>query len=73
MPSGSYVQVFVDCPFYKYDDGKTKITCEGLTDNSSLAQIFRKKEDCEHQLKVFCCEDYTRCAIYRMLDEKYNK
>ena len=73
MPSGSYIQVFVRCPFYKYDDGKKRITCEGLTDDSSLALIYHNKTDYEKQISVFCCRHYTKCELYRMLMEKYEE
>ena len=73
MPSGSYMQVFVRCPFYKFDDGKRRITCEGIIEDSSLALIFHNKEDYELQLTVFCCEHYTNCEVHRLLMEKYQE
>ena len=74
MSSGSYKQIEVQCPFYKYDDGKQRITCEGLVDNSSLALIYQKRRDYETQMSVFCCEHYKRCEVYRMLMEaKYDE
>lgn len=74
MPSGSYKQADVLCPFYKYDDGKQRITCEGLVDDSSLALIYHQKIDYETQINVFCCENYKRCEVYRMLMEnKYEE
>ena len=44
MPSGSYKQIEVQCPFYKYDDGKRRITCEGIIEDSSLALIYHNKK-----------------------------
>ena len=73
MSSGSYLQVYIGCPFYKYDDGRRRITCEGITEDSSLALIYRKKSDFETQIRVFCCEHYKRCEIYRILMEKYEE
>ena len=74
MPSGSYKQIEVQCPFYKYDDGKRRITCEGLVDDSSLALIYQRKSDYETQINVFCCEHYRKCEIFRMLMEnKYDE
>ena len=67
MSSGSYKQIEVQCPFYKYDDGKQRITCEGLVDNSSLALIYQKRRDYETQISVFCCEHYKKCEVYRMI------
>ena len=73
MPSGSYLQIDVRCPFYKYDDGVKRITCEGIVEDSSLALIYRKKRDFETQIRVFCCEHYEKCEIYRILMEKYEE
>lgn len=73
MPSGSYKQVFVRCPFYKWDDGKKRITCEGIVEASSIALIYHCKADYECQLMTFCCEHYEKCEIYRLLDEKYKE
>lgn len=73
MSSGSYKQVDVGCPFYKSDDGKTRITCEGIVDNSSLALIYRAKKDFETQMRVFCCDHYRKCEVHRLLMEKYEE
>lgn len=73
MPSGSFKQADVQCPFYKYDDGTRRVTCEGIIDNSSLALIFHNKADYEIQMTVFCCEHYKKCEIYMMLIEKWEK
>lgn len=71
MPSGSYMQVNVQCPFYKHDDGKKRITCEGLIDDSSLALLYKYEADYKTQITVFCCEHYRNCEVYKLLMEKY--
>lgn len=71
MPSGSYKQIEVQCPFYKFDDGKRRITCEGIIDDSSLALIYHNKQDYETQINVFCCKHYINCEVYRLLMDKY--
>ena len=73
MPSGSFKQIDVQCPFYKYDDGRRRITCEGLIDKSSIALIYLTRNDFDTQLLVFCCEHYKKCEIYRVLMEKYEE
>lgn len=73
MPSGSYRQAGVRCPFYKFDDGKRRITCEGLIEDSSVALIYHRKADYEIQIDTFCCEHYTKCEVYRMLIDKYDE
>lgn len=74
MSSGSYKQVDVECPFYKYDDGKRRIVCEGVEDiEDSVALIYREKLRYEKQMNIFCCGEYAKCEVYRMLMEKYRE
>ena len=73
MPSGSYRQIDVGCPFYQSDDGKRHITCEGIVDDSNVTLFFRKKQDFEKQMLVFCCGHYRNCEVDRMLMEKYEE
>jgi hypothetical protein len=76
MPSGSYKgKADALCPFYKSDDEqKKRIICEGIVDKSTLALTFRRRNDYDTQLGVFCCEHYKKCEIYRMLMEnKYDE
>lgn len=73
MPSGSFYQVYALCPFYKWDDGKKRITCEGIVENSSIALIYHQKADYECQIRTFCCKDYEKCEVYRLLAEKYEE
>lgn len=72
-PSGSFKQVDVQCPFYKYDDGRRRITCEGLIDKSSLALIYLTRVDYDKQMDDFCCKQYKNCEVYRMLIQKYEE
>lgn len=72
MSCGSFNQVYVQCPFYKHDEGK-RITCEGLIDKSSITVSYISKRDYEIQLKTFCCEHYQKCEVYRMLMQKYEE
>lgn len=73
MASGSFRQVEVECPFYKYDDGKRRVTCEGIVSDSSVALIFHNRQDYEKQMDVFCCHCFKNCEVYRMLmTEKYD-
>ena len=54
------------CPFYKYDDGKKRITCEGLTDDSSLALIYHNKTDYEKQISISVPIRPRRCDHLRL-------
>lgn len=69
----SFNQVYVQCPFYKDDDGMHRVTCEGIIEDSSLTLYYRKKRDYKTQINVFCCEHYTNCEVYRMLMDKYDE
>lgn len=66
----SFRQVNVRCPFYLDDDGKSRIVCEGLVDESRIALEYRKKEDFKIQIGAFCSGRYVNCEIYRVLIEK---
>ena len=67
-------KVDAQCPFYKFDDfKKRRISCEGIVDNSTLALYFCRKKDYDTQLNVFCCEQYKKCEVFRMLMEKYEE
>jgi len=70
MPSGSFKQVDVQCPFYKNDGGK-RITCEGLVDKSNISLGFLNWSDYEIHMRTFCCKHYKNCEIYRTLMRKY--
>jgi hypothetical protein len=75
MPSGTYKgKADALCPFYRSDEARRKrIVCEGLVDKSILALAFRKRNDYDTQLGVFCCEHYKKCEVYRMLMQKYEE
>lgn len=69
MANGSYKQVDVKCPFYRNDDAKWKLSCEGVTEGSTLTWSFPRKEKLNKQMDIFCCEHYKNCEVYRMLME----
>lgn len=74
MAGGSYIQVDIQCPFYKYDDGRRVVACEGVTDGSIISQRYRRRSDWESQVRTFCCEHWQKCEVYRMLMEnKYEE
>ena len=73
MSSGSFRQVDVQCPFYKHDDGRNRITCEGLVERSSLCLTYHSKNDFLIQFNTFCCEHYKKCEVYGILIEKYQE
>lgn len=70
---GSYLRAFVRCPFFKRDDGKRRIVCEGIMDDSSICLTFRYDNLFKRQVETFCCKKYQNCEVYRMLMEKYKE
>ena len=74
MSGGSYIKADFGCPFYRYDDGRRVVACEGVTDGSIIIQRYSRRGDWECQVKTFCCEHWKNCEIYRMLMEnKYEE
>lgn len=67
MSSGSYNQVYVQCPFFKEDDGKLSIICEGFGDARYLKQMYYNKAQYEKQMTSYCCEHYGMCEVYRLI------
>ena len=70
--SGSYRMSDVLCPFYKRDDGKYTVVCEGLVDHSSLGLMYQHEKLYKKQMEIFCCCHYRKCEIFRMLMAKYH-
>lgn len=71
MSEGSYRKALVLCPFYKKDDGRAVVMCEGVVGGSVIAQRFASKKDYEIQMDVFCQQHFKRCEVYGMLAEIY--
>ena len=72
MP-GSLWQRYIKCPFYKWDDSKNRIICEGLTEGGSVAVRFKTKEEFTLHMKTFCCQRMDYCEINRMLAALYDE
>lgn len=73
MSEGTWRKVHIKCPYYKRDKA-ISITCEGFVEGSNIIQRFRTTEDCDQQARIFCCDRYDCCEIYRMLEsEKYGE
>lgn len=73
MPSGSFIQVYVKCPFYQSDNGKNRIICEGITPGSQLQSFYTRHKDYKLQLEIFCCEHFEKCEIYAAIKQKYEE
>lgn len=57
----------VICPFYRYDDGYSRLVCEGLTEDSSVIQQYKTKRGFRQQMEIFCLCSCDHCEIFRML------
>lgn len=73
MPSGSFIQVYVKCPFYISDNGKNRIICEGLIPGSQDHSVFRKTDDYRLQIEVWCCDHFEKCEKFAALNKKYEE
>ena len=73
MPSGSYLQVDITCPFYVSDNGKNTLICEGVIPGVNDHCVFERKSDFLLQVRTFCCGRNEYCERYRAIREKYDE
>lgn len=74
MPSGSYIQADVLCPFYMTDTCRpVSIKCEGISDNNNLTLTFRLKDDKISYMREFCTSCYKNCYLYKIIYDKYDE
>lgn len=66
--STSYGAEYVKCPFYK-DHKKQSIRCEGYIEGRGLITTFDQIDDRIGQMRLFCCADFEKCEVYRMVCE----
>ena len=68
-------QLDIPCPFFTGEEGKfagKKILCESPVPGSNLGLYFREKQPYLDQLRIFCCQHYEKCEIYRaVMEAKY--
>ncbi len=67
-----YDAKFVKCPFYlERQNDKNRIKCEGVIEGTTLQLTFVGEK--KWYIKGFCCKNFEKCRIYRMLYAKYEK
>lgn len=71
--ASSWNAQYVQCPYYRTDDNKMRILCQGVADSSRLAWNFTTKKDFKIQMDTFCCQHYKKCEVYRMLEQIYGE
>lgn len=54
------------CPFFKAAL-RTRVTCEGPIDGALIMLVMHTRRQMDKQLRIFCCEHYEKCEIYRMV------
>lgn len=69
MPN--WVDSMVCCPFYKREEGKFGIVCEGYIQDTVAKNIFRSEKRKREHMKRYCCENYIECPFCRVMEEKY--
>lgn len=52
------------CPFFRWQS-RQRISCEGLTDDSSIWQQFATPEACRQHEQIFCWARWQNCEIAR--------
>lgn len=63
------------CPFFiktEVAGSARRISCESPVPGSTIFLYFRSHEDYHAQHRIFCCEHYRKCEIYRAVMEKYD-
>lgn len=64
----------VQCPYYRWDNGMTMISCEGLLPDTALQNVFRDKDSFRVQMKQFCqSRTYWSCEICAALNRAYKE
>lgn len=73
MPSGSYIQSAVLCPFFITDtEVRFGISCEGITDRNRLCLKFYNNKDKIDYMKMYCTKNYYSCCLYKTINNKYD-
>lgn len=62
-----------ECPFYKGEEGRSRIRCEGLgnCDTSTLINVLPPKECFEYKSLYCYSKRYNDCKIAQILYSKY--
>lgn len=75
MPSGSYKQSDVRCPFYRCDTNRPSvIQCEGVEENNKISLFFKNIADKKDYMGRFCMKyEYDRCRVFHAVYEQYRE
>ena len=74
MPSGTYIQADIMCPFYLTDENqKPYVRCEGFYNNTKLTTNFKNKKVKDKYMHKFCVSNYKDCKVCQLLSDKYKE
>ena len=59
--ASSFIQSSVVCPFYRKDDGRQAITCEGILPKSSCTLRFARRHEWAEWVQARCCQGWQQC------------
>lgn len=73
MKHNDYWSALVKCPFFKKESAeKRRIVCEGISEDTRTHLVFLGSEQRRQEhLKIFCCDNYEKCAVYAMAMKKW--
>lgn len=71
MPT-SWDECNVQCPFYRQNDGRN-IRCEGIWPGSGITVTYSGPKVRLAHMERFCMSRYTRCQLYRQIQQKYEE
>lgn len=70
-------EINIGCPFYRSMERETsrkyRVSCEGPSERGTMSMEMFSLADLDTQVRVFCCENWKKCEVYRLLmTEKYD-
>ena len=65
-----YIAKEAECPFYHREEASS-IFCEGVGVQSTIELHFQTSEEKKRYRKGYCCKEYKKCLLSRMLYSKY--
>lgn len=65
-----YISTRALCPYYKHEN-KSVVFCKGICKDSVNHLAFANPKDCNEFKNKYCKNDYSKCPIKKMLEEKH--
>ena len=70
MKGNEYTSKEALCPFYSCEVAQM-IKCEGVEQGTALHVAFDTRDHKGDYRDKFCCDKYSRCMLFKMLEAKY--